>query len=124
MLQGVRAVLVETYERIHRSNLIMMGLLPLQFLPGENRNSLGLTGRETYTIRGIADGLTPGKELTLEARRESGESVSFKAVARLDSPIEIDYYRHGGILPLVLRNLLRDEDVAGLAPMPEPRGQA
>jgi aconitate hydratase len=124
MLQGVRAVLVETYERIHRSNLIMMGLLPLQFLPGENRSSLGLTGRETYTIRGIADGLTPGKELTVEARREAGESVSFKAVARLDSPIEIDYYRHGGILPLVLRNLLRDEDVAGLAPMPEPRGQA
>jgi aconitate hydratase len=121
MLQGVRAVLVESYERIHRSNLVMMGILPLQFMPGESRASLGLTGRETYNIRGIDGGLQPGQELTVDLRRESGETSSFKVIARIDSPIEIDYYRHGGILPLVLRNLLRDGKIEGAASVPSPR---
>jgi aconitate hydratase len=121
MLQGVRAVLVESYERIHRSNLVMMGILPLQFMPGESRASLSLTGRETYNIRGIDGGLQPGQELTVDLRRESGETSSFKVIARIDSPIEIDYYRHGGILPLVLRNLLRDGKIEGAASVPSPR---
>jgi aconitate hydratase len=108
MLQGVRAVLVESYERIHRSNLVMMGILPLQFMPGESRVSLGLTGQETFDIRGIEGGLTTGKELSVQVTSESGQTFSFKVVARVDSPIEIEYYRHGGILPLVLRNLLRE----------------
>jgi aconitate hydratase len=121
MLQGVRAVLVESYERIHRSNLVMMGILPLQFMPGDSRASLGLTGRETYNIRGIRGSLQPGQELTVDLTRESGETSSFKVIARIDSPIEIDYYRHGGILPLVLRNLLRDGKIEGAAPVPSPR---
>jgi aconitate hydratase len=121
MLQGVQAVLVESFERIHRSNLVMMGILPLQFMPGETRSSLGLSGRETFNIRGIAGGLQPGQQLTVEVTRESGEASSFKVVARIDSPIEIDYYRHGGILPLVLRNLLREGKAEGSAPVPSPR---
>jgi aconitate hydratase len=118
MLLGIRAVLVETYERIHRSNLVMMGILPLQFKSGQSRHSLGLTGRETYSIRGIAAGLQPDQELTVEVQRDSGETFTFQAVARIDSRIELEYYRHGGILPLVLRNLLRDGHAEGVARIP------
>jgi aconitate hydratase len=121
-LQGVKAVLVESYERIHRSNLVMMGIVPLQFKPGENRKTLGLTGRESYSVRGIADGLEPGKELTVEVTRESGESFTFKVTARVDSPIEIEYYRNGGILPLVLRHLLRAGKADPALKVPTPRG--
>ena len=123
MLQGVRAVLVETFERIHRSNLVMMGILPLQFQPGESRTSLGLTGRETYTIRGIAEGLQPGQQLTVQVTPEAGrEPFEFKVIARVDSPIEMEYYRHGGILPLVLRNLLREGRPDPAMKVPAPRG--
>ena len=104
-LLGVKAVIAESFERIHRSNLVGMGVLPLQFMEGENRETLGLDGDFTFTIRGIADGLTPGKVLDVIAKRSDGTLVEFKVVARLDTPVEIDYYRHGGILPRVLRQL-------------------
>ena len=107
LLLGVKAVIAESYERIHRSNLIGMGVLPLQFRTGENASSLGLDGRETYEITGIAEGLTPGKELQVRAVRGDGSEVTFSAIARLDTGVEIDYYRNGGILPTVLRQLLK-----------------
>jgi aconitate hydratase len=106
LLLGIRAVIAESYERIHRSNLVGMGILPLQFLPGEGAASLGLTGRETYSIRGLADGLSPRQRVTIVARRDSdGTEQRFDAIARLDGPIELDYYTQGGILPAVLRRL-------------------
>ena len=105
LLLGVRAVIVKSYERIHRSNLIGMGVLPLQFESGEDAESLGLTGRETFSIRGIADGLEPGKRLTVEAELD-GQTKKFNVVARVDTPNEVDYVAHGGILVYVLRQLL------------------
>jgi aconitate hydratase len=107
LLLGVRAVLAESYERIHRSNLVGMGVLPLQFKPGENADSAGLTGGETLTIRGLADGLGPRQELTVEVARDAGTWSSFKVIARLDSAVEVNYYRNGGILHTVLRKLAR-----------------
>ncbi|MDP9483800.1 MAG: aconitate hydratase AcnA, partial [Chloroflexota bacterium] len=104
-LLGVRAVIAESFERIHRSNLVGMGVLPLQYLPGENAASLGLTGRETYAIGGLAEGLVPRARLTVTARSDDGAVRQFGVIARLDGPIELDYYRHGGILPAVLRRL-------------------
>ncbi len=104
-LLGVRAVLTESFERIHRSNLIGMGVLPLEFADGEGRESLGLTGFESFDIEGIAGGLSPRQELIVRARDESGTEKSFGAVARLDTPVEIQYYRHGGILQYVLRQM-------------------
>jgi aconitate hydratase len=103
---GVRAVLVESYERIHRSNLIGMGVIPLEFLPGENRESLGLTGEETYSIEGIADGLAPRSRVKLTATASDGKAKRFEAIARIDTAVELDYYRHGGILNYVLRQLV------------------
>jgi aconitate hydratase len=103
-LLGIRAVIAESYERIHRSNLVGMGVLPLQFLPGENAATLGLTGREAYTISGLAD-LEPRQTLTVVAQADDGRRRTFQAVARLDGPIEVDYLRQGGILPAVLRRL-------------------
>jgi len=100
-LLGVRAVIAESYERIHRSNLLMMGILPLQFLPGENLSSLELTGREEFSITGIANG--DAHEVTVRA-----DDTEFRAAVRLDTPREREYLRHGGILPYVLRRLLRD----------------
>ncbi len=108
MLLGVRAVLVESYERIHRSNLVGMGVLPLQFQPGDSAASLGLTGRETYTIHGLADDLMPRKRLTVVARADDadgGAERRFEVVARLDGPIDVGYYQQGGILPAVLRRI-------------------
>jgi aconitate hydratase len=102
---GVRAVIAETYERIHRSNLIGMGVLALQFQDGEGRKSLGLDGTETYNISGIASGLTPGKRLAVEAVRADGGKVNFTVVCRIDSDVEVEYYRHGGVLQMVLRRL-------------------
>jgi aconitate hydratase len=101
---GVRAVLAESYERIHRSNLIGMGILPLQFEPGESAASLGLTGEETFTVRGIADGIDTGESLEVEAATPGG-TKTFRAIARIDTPVEREYYAHGGILPYVLRQL-------------------
>ena len=104
-LLGVRAVLAESYERIHRSNLVGMGVLPLQFLPGESATSLGLTGRERFTIHGLAEGPTPRQRLTVVATDDDGTDRRFQAIARLDGPIDVDYFRQGGILPAVLRRL-------------------
>jgi aconitate hydratase len=109
LLLGVRAVIAQSYERIHRSNLVGMGVLPLQFREGENAESLGLTGAETFTIEGVAEGLEPGKVIAVRARAEDGSERSFEARVRIDSPMEMEYYRHGGILPLVLRKLISGE---------------
>ena len=106
-LLGIKAVLVDSYERIHRSNLVYMGVLPLQYLTGQNADSLGLDGTETFTISGIADGLKPRKKLSIQAVKTSGEVVAFEAEARLDSEIEVAYYQHGGILQYVLRDFLK-----------------
>ena len=104
-LLGVRAVIAESYERIHRSNLVGMGVLPLQFAAGTTASSLGLTGRETFGVEGLADGLAPRATLSVRVTDESGRDRRFDAVARLDGPIDVDYYRQGGILPAVLRRL-------------------
>ena len=103
-LLGVKAVLAESFERIHRSNLVGMGVLPLQFLPGEGREKWGLTGHEKYTIRGIRH-LQPRQEVTVVVVDDSGIQKQFRAIARIDTPIEVEYYKHGGILPMVLRQM-------------------
>ena len=107
LLLGIRAVIAESYERSHRSNLVGMGILPLQFLPGESAASLGLTGRETLTIRGLAE-VGAHSHVTVVARDDAGAERELTAIARLDGPIEVDYYRQGGILPAVLRRLARE----------------
>ena len=106
-LLGVRAVIAESYERIHRSNLVGMGVLPLQFEEGEGAETLGLTGFEAYDVTGIAGGLKPGGEVGVRATRRDGTAVDFRAGVRLDSEVEVDYYRNGGILHTVLRKLAR-----------------
>ncbi len=108
-LQGVRAVIAESYERIHRSNLVGMGVLPLQYEPGATRQSLGLTGRESFTITGIASGLKPAGRVSVSARREDGSVVHFSAIVRLNSEVELDYYRNGGILQRVLRMFVKGD---------------
>jgi aconitate hydratase len=106
-LLGVKAVIAESYERIHRSNLVGMGVLPLAYEPGSDRKSLGLTGLETFSITGIASGLAPGGRVVVTATAEDGRVTRFPAVVRLNSRVELDYYRHGGILQRVLRQFLR-----------------
>jgi aconitate hydratase len=106
-LLGVRAVIAETFERIHRSNLVGMGVLPLQFRSGENAESLDLDGRERYDIEGIAAGVHPKMNVTVRATRDDGRTITFQALARLDTPVDVEYYRHGGILPYVARQLAR-----------------
>ncbi len=105
MLLGVKAVIAESYERIHRSNLVNMGVLPLLFPDGQNAASLGLTGREVFAITGVASGLTPRGSITVTATGEGGASTSFTARVRIDTPEELEAFRHGGILPYVLRKL-------------------
>ncbi len=105
-LLGVRAVIAQSYERIHRSNLIGVGVLPLQFAEGQSVGSLGLSGREHFDVAGLAE-LRPGQELEVRARGAGGAETRFRTIVRIDSPVELDYYRHGGILQLVLRKLLR-----------------
>jgi aconitate hydratase len=105
LLQGVRAVIAESFERIHRSNLVGMGILPLQFLPGESVATLGLTGRETFAVIGVADGLRPHQELTVIARGEDGRETRFRVTSRLDGEIDVTYLRNGGVLQTVLRRL-------------------
>ena len=111
-LLGVKAVIAESYERIHRSNLVGMGVLPLAYQPGTDRKTLGLTGTETFSVSGIAKGLTPGGTVTVTARAESGKETVFPAVVRLNSAVELDYYRNGGILQRVLRQFLKQGVVA------------
>jgi aconitate hydratase len=104
LLLGVRAVIAESFERIHRSNLVGMGVLPMQFLAGENRESLGLTGLEEYTVTGIPEAVTTGSRARVWAKSDSGEKT-FEVVVRIDTPQEAEYYRNGGILPYVVRQL-------------------
>jgi aconitate hydratase len=106
LLLGVRAVVAESYERIHRSNLVGMGILPLQFKAGETAESLGLTGHESLTVRGLAGELRPRQDVTVELVRKDGTKGSFTVTARLDTPVDINYYRNGGILQTVLRKML------------------
>ena len=106
LLLGVRAVIAESFERIHRSNLVGMGVLPLEFMPGETRQTVGLTGFENFSIDGMIDEMKPRSTLTVRARSADGVEKSFKVVSRIDTPEELSYYRHGGILPYVLRQLV------------------
>ncbi len=106
-LLGIKAVIAESFERIHRSNLVGMGILPLQFKEGENYKTLGLNGREIYNVRGIGEGLKPRKLLKVEAIKEDGKKIEFEVICRLDSLVEIEYYRNGGILQYVLRKFLK-----------------
>jgi len=105
-LLGVKAVIARSFERIHRSNLVGMGVLPLQFMGHDSVQSLAITGLETYDIEGLENGMTPQQEATLVIHRASGETSRVAVLLRIDTPIEIDYYQHGGILPYVLRQLL------------------
>jgi aconitate hydratase len=108
LLLGVKAVLAASYERIHRSNLIGMGVLPLQFKAGEDANTLNLTGREMYTIEGLGDNLQPGQEVMVRARDQEGNEKRFNMKVRIDSSVEVKYYRNGGILHAVLRDMVRE----------------
>ncbi len=106
-LLGVKAVIAESYERIHRSNLVGMGIIPLQFKAGETAESLGLTGEEVYDFAGLADALAKNtKTITVTAKKADGTVKSFQAIVRIDTPQEVLYYQHGGILQFVLRQLL------------------
>jgi aconitate hydratase len=105
LLQGVRAVIAESYERIHRSNLVGMGVLPLQFMPGESGKSLGLTGYERYEVLGLNDEMTPGQQYTVRATADDGKVTEFQVISRIDTPVEVNYYKNGGILQTVLRRL-------------------
>ncbi|HEY0756594.1 MAG TPA: aconitate hydratase AcnA [Ktedonobacteraceae bacterium] len=107
-LLGVRAAIAESFERIHRSNLVGMGILPLQFKPGENKESLGLTGREIYDIVGLEHDLRPRQEVNVKVTRDDGSTFEFQTIARLDGPIDVRYYNNGGILPTVLRKIIQD----------------
>ncbi|MCX7866490.1 MAG: aconitate hydratase, partial [Limisphaera sp.] len=111
-LLGVRAVIARSFERIHRSNLVGMGVLPLQFPEGVSAQTLGLNGTEVYEVPDLGPGLQPQQMLTLRIRRADGREESVPVQCRIDTPIEIDYYRHGGILPYVLRQLLMRADAA------------
>jgi aconitate hydratase len=104
-LLGIKAVIAESFERIHRSNLIGMGIVPLQYTNGATRDSLGLTGEETYAIEGVAAKLEPGMTVKVTATGANGEKKQFDALVRIDTPDEAEYYRHGGILQYVLRQL-------------------
>jgi aconitate hydratase len=109
-LLGVRAVMAESYERIHRSNLIGMGVLPLEFMPGESVEKLGLSGRESYNVLGIHEELKPGETLLARAVTDDGSTTEFKVKTRIDTPIEMIYYRNGGILHTVLRQMLNENE--------------
>jgi aconitate hydratase len=107
-LLGVKAVIAESYERIHRSNLVGMGVLPLEFLDGATRQSLGLTGFETFEITGVPAAIETGsKQVRVKATAGDGTSKTFEAKVRIDTPREVEYFRNGGILPYVLRQLAR-----------------
>jgi aconitate hydratase len=107
MLQGVKAVIAESFERIHRSNLVGMGILPLKFMEGQNVESLGLTGEEVFDIVGLANHLTPKSVVMVRARKADGSTLEFQAMALLNTEVEVNYYRNGGILHTVLRNLVK-----------------
>jgi aconitate hydratase len=104
-LLGVKAVIAESFERIHRSNLVMMGVLPLQFLSGESRDTHALTGEEVFSVAGVAEAITSAGHVKVQARRPDGSTITFETQVRVDTPQEVEYYRNGGILPFVLRQL-------------------
>jgi aconitate hydratase len=106
-LLGIRSVITRSYERIHRNNLVGMGVLPLMFKEGDSAEALGLDGSETYTISGI-DGMVPRKTLSVTATKADGTKVEFDTIARLDTEVDVDYFHHGGILPYVLRKIMAD----------------
>ena len=106
LLQGVKAVIAESFERIHRSNLVGMGILPLKFIEGQNAESLGLKGDEVYDIEGVTT-VQPKQALTVKAKKADGSIIEFKATALLNTDVEVNYYRNGGILHTVLRNLVK-----------------
>ena len=105
-LLGVKAVVAQSFERIHRSNLVGMGVLPLQFRDGDSWESLGLVGDETFDVTRLEAGLKPRLQVTLSVHRASGETITVPLMLRIDTPIEVDYFLHGGILPYVLRQLM------------------
>jgi aconitate hydratase len=105
-LLGVQSVVAASFERIHRSNLVGMGVLPMQFADGTSAQSLGLDGSEIFSVTGLSDSIQPGQKVTLEITGRDGKVRAVPVTLRIDTPIEIDYYRHGGILPFVLRQLL------------------
>jgi aconitate hydratase len=105
-LLGVKAVVAQSFERIHRSNLVGMGVLPLQFPDGVTAQSLGLDGTEVFDVVGLSDNIAPRQDVTLRIKRKDGSVAEQTVKLRIDTPIEVDYYRHGGILPFVLRQLL------------------
>ncbi|MEO6681268.1 MAG: hypothetical protein ABIN48_00455 [Ginsengibacter sp.] len=109
VLLGVKAVLAESYERIHRSNLVGMGVMPLEYKKGQTAKSLGLTGKEIFNITGLEKGLKPLQEVNITAQSEDGKTIEFDVISRMDSAIEVEYYRHGGILQYVLRQFLHKE---------------
>ena len=106
-LLGIKAVITQSYERIHRSNLVGMGALPLVFKEGQSWESLGLDGSETFFISGVED-MTPRKVLQVKALKEDGREIKFETIARLDTDIDVDYFENGGILPYVLRKMLKE----------------
>ena len=106
-LLGVKAVVAQSFERIHRSNLVGMGVLPLCFQEGTNAQTLKLDGTETYSLRGLSDSIKPRQGVNLEIKRADGTIENVPLVLRIDTPIEVDYYQHGGILPYVLRQIIR-----------------
>ena len=112
LLLGVKAVIAESFERIHRSNLVGMGVMPLQFLPGQNRESLGLTGFETFTVTNIASAISSGKNANVRAVSDDGKEKLFDVLVRIDTPQEVEYYRNGGILPYVLRQVAQNASAA------------
>ena len=105
-LLGIKAVIARSFERIHRSNLVGMGVLPLQFKAADSAGSLRITGTETFDIEGLENGIVAQQDVTLVIHRASGETQRVPVLLRIDTPVEVDYYRHGGILPYVLRQLL------------------
>jgi aconitate hydratase len=108
-LLGVRAVIAASFERIHRSNLVGMGVLPLQFADGQTHASLGLTGRGFYDIADLSDDIQPGQKLKVIADNpEAGTHIEFDVICRLDTPVDVEYYRHGGVLQMVLRRMLQE----------------
>jgi aconitate hydratase len=105
---GSKVVIAQSFERIHRSNLVGMGVLPLEYMPGESADSLGLDGAEVYSTEGLNDDLRPGQEITIRAVKEDGTEIAFQTICRIDTPVEVEYYRNGGILQTVLRNFMKD----------------
>ena len=110
MLLGVRAVIAESFERIHRSNLIGMGVLPLVFTNENTAESIGLDGTESFDILGVANSVSPRSKINITATKQTGEKIEFEVLCRIDTSIENEYYRNGGLLPYVLRQMIKESN--------------